>query len=350
MGQIEIVKAHSWRSGIFTQEFEPMDHDIGMAVYEEPQNDKPTIHLFAIDKAEEGTQFKHAAYNICQGIMDDHFDGQSVTDFNWKYSASGGLSDVEFHEQHGHITGVTFSNDFAVTNRFFIDKVEEYERALADPDNFANILSDGHPERYMSGRSSRVIVPVPLHPAGHITMDPTYMNTLEDTERKIILLDTNKLWDQLIDQTKQRHGLKTMEDMERYYNDQPMKGDDSAYAPFHCDVADALEHIKPQNDYPGETAVGSFWQRQEPPEQANGFMDRLLRSVWKDKAEAQEPSKEVAFVNGRHRTLNMMKLGAPYVPISVDKCDNSAEMEAQLGWNGNTEISLSPRDEAALGV
>ncbi len=342
MQKINTIKAHSWRSGNYTDDFEPMDYDMGMRV-DDSADGKPKIQLFSISHPMDVASFEDSFYAVCEGVINDHFPDQDITDFDWEFNASAARTDIHFDTQHGVITNAHFTNGFALRNSFFQTRIESYENALSDPENYTNILSDGHPERYEGAPITRVIVPLPEHPAGHIAMEPTHMSGLESDDHKLVLVDTNKLWDQLIAQTMHNHGLKSMDDVRQRYDAEPSKGDDVAFPPFHCTTEESIAHISPHKGYPGETPYASL--HITPPEtmqdKPNGWIEKLesLINRWTDNANPQPLAENIEFTNGRHRTLNMMKLGAPYVPMTVHKGDNADILEEKFGWKGNQKVS-----------
>lgn len=327
MGKIQIVKARTWYSR--TDNFLPLSYDIGMRVTNAA--DKPTIDLFSIDANHDAGSVHDSAYTLCQHIIDDHFPDRKVTDFNWTYSESAARTNIIFSEQHGQITGIKLDN--AMAGRYgFHTKLENYERALQTDDPI-KFLSDGHPERYKGGQIERVIVPLPLHPAKAILMEPD----LHGDQHRIVLADPAKTLDLMIRDAYHQTGLKTLKQLERYYNAQPMKGDDTAFPPFHTSVQEAIDNIKPQLGYPRDMGRAAYFK--PDPDYLNeasaetsglgGWLKIKLGQAFKPPA-----PESLEFVNGRHRTLNLIKLGAPYVPLLMHKADPTDAFEAAYGWRG----------------
>lgn len=326
MGELTQITVQAWESTYDDEKTSLVDKPMAMCVLGgEP---RPLIDLYEIDaNRHDIAGFDIAAYQICQQIVDEHFPGQAVTDFDWRHTASGAQADIVFDAQDDTITGYTISNDLGMRYGFATD-VATYENALKQADPL-NTLSDGYPERYQGQEISKIVVPLPLHPAGSVSMEPPYSDGIKDGRQEIVLVQSDALWELMFNEAMTRHGFDNMDQMREYYENQPSKGDDTAFPPFHGALEDSLSHINPGTGYPKETPVATYFKKsdRQPEEDKSVF-----QKIWDVLSRDEEPEEELAFVNGRHRTMNLIKLGAPYVPILMTSGQRTEEFKQKYAW------------------
>ena len=178
-----------------------------------------------------------------------------------------------------------------------------------------------------------IIVPLPKHPDKHHIIESAYHN-LEDY--KIVLADSEKFMAYWIEQIKEKYCCETMDDLERFYEAQPSKGDDTAFPPFHTSIHDSIKHVSPHIGYPDVTAIMNF-SRFEWIEKRS-WIEKLIKPFDQPRLRSMD---QIGFTNGRHRTLNMYKLGAPFLPFTMSSTyENNTVFEQRFGWRGNSSEKL----------
>lgn len=337
MKTIDTIEVKSWNQD-YREDASSKEVAHPMGLYIEKETEKPSIHLFEIETNYSLAPFHRSVFKICSELANSIDLDKTVMDFNWSYTASGGHTDVQFHEQGKYITGVTFPNSFPVRHPF-TSTIERYQKALNTPDKFIDFLSDRHPERYKGSPLYRVIVSLPKHPDRHHIIEPTY-DDMEDY--KIILVDSERFMSYWIDQEKTIHRCKTMEELKFVYDAQPLKGDDSAFPPFHTGIDEAIKYVSPHIGYPDKTSIATFLKLEQPPQKSEpSWLEKITNTFNKPKEPIPTLEDKISFTNGRHRILNMYILGAPYIPMTISTYENShIEFEKRFGWKNQTENAL----------
>ncbi len=337
MPELYKIKVHSWDDSE-TTDIKPMDYWMGIHYVEGGQ--KPKIHLFTV----RGDEFKcegdpvsldRSIYKVCSGIVEDYFSGKKINDFDWELTAAGGHTKLNFEEKNGWITGVRCTNAFPLYQSSFAYGIKDYEEALEDPDNFLHILSEGHPKGFENHPEYLVIVPLPLHPDGHIILE-TGLSTYKSDKYEVVFADAQKLRDLIIGQEMKKRSA-SFDDLIRIYEDEPLKGDDVAFPPFHSTIEESIKHLNPGLGYPGEIAIANF--------STDGAFDDEDWGEGLDWRRDNEwmLSERIGFQNGRHRTFNMINTGAPFIPILMGKSLGTEMFKERYGWSKQPQPAPAPR-------
>jgi hypothetical protein len=318
MSRIQAIHARNWVHG---NDIAETTLPLGMHVTTGADG-RRTIDLFTLPNpaadSMQQVRLSHSLLNLCQGILKDHLSGDGdVADFDWRLSACGGTTDITFEKHNGFITGVTCSNRFVIKNSFMTAPLEHYQAALDSPEQRDTILSDGHPERYIDMPMHKIIVPLPLHPAGHIMLDPANNVHPDDPDNEVVFADSQKL----------------IALLRRQENSAP-----SPYGlPFDTTIEESIDRINPLNGGPGQTPDVRYYPK--ICRVGDTGLLSMLRNVF---ATADKPSDALGYVNGYHRTINMVRLGAPFIPLTMPRGPDTESFKKQYGWIGDAAPVAEP--------
>jgi len=323
-----VTTVKNWYTG-YREGIESTDVSLGYI-----QESDTTLHLFAIqDPAKgfsgDGIELRRTLYNLFTNFLDKHFPGKKVTDFNWKFTAGGAHTNINFVEQNGYVVGVEIGNGFA-TSGFMSCLKETYDEAIASPAHFIDILTEGHPERYTSGRLRVIIVPLPNHPKGHIVL-PSLSDEDYDRNYEVVFADSKKVLEHMIHEASMEHDCSTLEDLKAVYDAEPSKGDDVAFPPFHTSLETSIKYLRPEKGYPDKVPQASYWSIEAKPTAPRGVIETLLGSSFGGTSKP-EITETLRFTNGRHRTVNMIVAGAPFIPMQMYKCDDTERFKSSFLW------------------
>jgi hypothetical protein len=335
MGKIKVVKAETLaRANESTDKTECLEIDIGLLVKNNGKKQK--IRLFSLDKSKNGADLSNTAYKLCTSIVKKHFPDQKITDFDWEFNASAAVTDIDFETKHGVVVGVHFSNEFAATHSCFHSSLENYQKAVDSPLDTSTFLSNGHPERYLTEPTSRTLVHLPNHPAGSLLLSKPHYEQEYLEHYEIVLVDADKAIEFWTEQEKTRFGCLSAEGLKYRYDREPLKGDDVAFPPFHTSIEDSINHILPGMGYPPDLPQAGFAIK-DPPKDRGGVIG--LVEKW---ASAKKPHipEEILFQNGRHRSVNMHRCGAPYIPFLMPKCEETETFKGRFEWKGPEDRSF----------
>ena len=248
------------------------------------------IDIFFIDQ----TSFHYFTENtpdVCQKILTEYFLGEKIQNMQWTYTAGGGHSKIIFNEQNNLITTMTFTNGAVLQPYCYAYTMEKYEAALDDPRGLELALLDGYETEafkssFFRDSITRYLVHTPYHDKYKIhVMKPPYSHDPE--QYPIILVDTEKFisyWkqqsvpiaskDTVIDKLKSIFGLNQGNCEDRF---------DGA----DCRLLSSTLETSLKYYIPDEMACG-----------VSLSFDNII-----------------SFANGRHRTVNLANLGAPFIPV-----------------------------------
>ncbi|ABD79456.1 hypothetical protein [Saccharophagus degradans] len=301
--EIKPITVRTWRRSHLHSIQRP-ETDWTLGLYVEESIKRRVVHLFAIVQDFEVVPFRTSAFKVCTQIARSLNSSSSVLDFDWTFTASGGRSDILFHQQSGYVTGVSFSNSLPVEKPYFHQTIERYNEALNSRYDMLDVLSDGHQEHYLGPPKRMMIIPLPLHPEKHHVMNAAYFL---DEKYKVILVNTHEFISYWIEQEKERHSCGSIEALKEIYDAQDFKGDDSILPPFHTTLEESIYFVRPEFEQPDETAI--------------------LKYMF-----VAGNAYRIRFVNGRHRTVNFFKLGAPFIPLTVEKDVTFEEFKRRFEW------------------
>ncbi len=147
-----------------------------------------------------------------------------------------------------------------------------------------------------------MIVPVPHHPTGFYTLSDQH------NYETLVLADAVKLKDHWIKQSLAMHECDTLTQLATLYNRNAtfMSGDDNPIAPLHADTKTCISFMKER----------LFMHSQEMP-----------------RMNFSEARSNLKFVNGRHRTINLINCGAPFIPALLSSnAQNVAAFKEKFEW------------------
>lgn len=255
----------------------------GVAIDHTPQ--RPLIHLFEVRENEGGPRYvSELLPHVAALAMDTYLPGQTLDKADFAYTAPPFHSRFNFMARPGGVYVSQFSS-LQMGGSSHMSR-DGYERALSS-DNFEKHLTGGHPF-YQGEGGTIVTLPAPQSESG------VYFMKQDGAGHHLQLVDTEALRDLWLKQSMREEGVHTPDALVTRYNENAkvMSGDDNPVAPFGTDVATARHHLAHARFDPApDTALVVLGER-------------------------------LSFINGRHRTMNLMTVGAPVVPFTVSHPPN----------------------------
>jgi hypothetical protein len=229
--------------------------------------------------------------DLCRKILAKYFTSKQIQDMQWTHTAGGAHSKIIFNEQNNFATTAIYTNGAVFQPYCYAYKIEEYEAALNDPRGLELALLDGYEDE--DAKSSFSIDPVkqylvhtPYHEHYkiHVMTPPFFHNT---GECPVILVDTEKFisyWkrqsSKLTSKNTRLNKIKSVFHFNQKNSEDRLDVDDREL--LSSTLETSLKH-----DIPYEMACG-----------VSLSFDNKIR-----------------FTNGRHRTVNLSNLGAPFIPV-----------------------------------
>lgn len=280
---------------------------------------------FFLIQSSSGHPLFDSAYNafvkdttgICLKALEKYYPDKKLQDIEWSYSAGGGHSDFYFDSKSGLATSLTFSNSAVLEPYCSALPIEEYQSAINDPRGLSAALLDGYtPEAIpsFSGSPKTIyLVHTPHHPEKSIhQVNPPLRNRID--ENPVVLVDTDKFMQHWRNQSvppvhgNSLRGLlaKAMECFEEGVTHNIY--DKTNHKLLKSDLETALKHHIP---------------------------DEMAFGVGIDTTD-----HKIYFSNGRHRTVNFAKLGAPYIPVQTS-LHNLNAFKALFEWNPDSALEYN---------
>ncbi|MCF8496588.1 MAG: hypothetical protein K9G62_07980 [Alphaproteobacteria bacterium] len=293
-------------------------------ILENTRNGKPYIQIFQTQGTDAHDLLIRAPM-ICAAVLKQVRPSENLDSVEWGYSAGSSHTDISFESRHGHVTGMTLNNHL-ITRIGHAQPLEKYQAALNDPRGFMHGLNEEDP-LFQGSPVHRVVVPLPKHPAGYIALKPP-----ERENREVVFADPEKLIEFWANQTLRENKAQNMDNLVHIYNENKkyMPGDDNPIAPFHSTIEESLSHLSPEIGYPDTPPMASFWPAPSPSKKSSILSGLFYK-------ESSRPN-EIAFTNGRHRTLNLYKAGAPFVPIDMYTHEYTEEFRRKFEWKGEKNL------------
>ncbi len=247
------------------------------------KNGKPLIDLFEI-KENSGDLLGNNLPFACKNFLAEVLPGQKLDDVFWRYTCGIHQSELKFHEHAEWIYQIDLSHS-DLGGKYFKRPLSFYEEALNSNEGFAACLTGGPPlPQY--GPSKLFVIPVREHPNKILYFKPNYS---DENSYRPIMVDTEKFMSAWI-QEYQNEG-----------NFFPTYAHESS-------LEKSIEYLPegPDIDYPMEIACLSYGG----------------------------PGSKFNFINGMHRTINLAKTGAPFIPIEIDfwSPEDEKDFIRQFSW------------------
>lgn len=286
--------------------------------------DKLSCHLFQTEGNDAGHLLARAPAICAQIINNIGFDDTPLDAMGWTYTAGASATAIIFERTHGQITGMTLTDDM-VTRIGCSRPADVYARMFDDPKGFIHALN-GDDTRFKGRPAYRVVVPIPHHPAGYIAMKPTSDRFNGDASRVTVLADPEKLMQLWITQTLRETGLKTVEQLATAHaeNARIMTGDDNSIPPFHSTREKSVAELDPLKGYPNDLPMVSF---RPVGTLKGGGLSGIFAGV-------PRQHDELGITNGRHRMINLLKAGAPFIPLDMPNDEDTQAFRQRFEWRG----------------
>ncbi len=272
---------------------------------------QPKIHVFAVDTY-SGNEMLCNGPLIFEQILDEVLPSVSLHEASWSYTNGPYHSDVVFEGSGKITTRMIADNEFAFYSSIPVSEtlLPEYEQKLTE--NFSGQKMPSSPQ------AQRIVVPIPRHPQKYLCMEDR-----NDPMGRAIFADTEKLlrqWYQdnlpsvddygVLGSIRGLFGIKSQGDLEKE-NIQLMG----------TTLEQSIRHVYPHNGSPHDAPRISYNPRNDGP--------------------------KIGVTNGRHRIVNLAKLGAPFIPVDMQPGPRTEEFRKHFEWRSNSP-EARPFDPAAL--
>ncbi len=252
--------------------------------------------------------------SICQGILAEYHPDKNLQDIKWTYTAGGGHSDLIFDQCNGLATTMTISNDAVLEPYCCAYEIETYEAALNDPRGLETALLDGYPEEALSSFSRDPIVRYLAYTPNHDTqkihvLKAAYERFLEDNP--VVFVDSQKFisyWKQQCTPKEPEEGLISKLKEKFFDMVEQKKG--------YCDI-DSDDNVLLSS------TLEKSLKHRIPNDMACGV--------------SLDHNNNIRFTNGRHRTVNLANLGAPFIPVQTYK-GGEKQLVDMFEWDGSTQL------------
>jgi hypothetical protein len=281
----------------------------------ELKDGRPLIHVIATEQHDGDSILKNGPF-IFDNILKQFFPEHSLHDVAWTYTNGPYHSDVVFDGTGNITTGMTVTNHFATQNHtsyYQKDYQAEYQSAIDSGEDFSAALkrihgsAQGYPLK-------RIIVPIPLHPQKFLCLKSDYGDVphMKD-DFEVVFADTSKLIDLWTRQSEPKIGGRQdltghLKSLFGQKSQNPRSQEDLDL--IATTVAKSILHVRPELGYPNVPAFASF----------------------------SSENSEIGFNNGRHRTANLARLGAPFIPIEMYKGPDTNSFKSLFEWRGENFV------------
>lgn len=244
---------------------------------------KPLVHLFEISENQNNSAIMTDNIpQVCSRVAERKLGGIKLDDADWRITSSIHNTSVRFQSVSETVLKISFDNTIPAGSTSYLS-ANGYQEALNSSDGFEKSITGKHGFA-QRGSSDVFLLQAPLHPDGYSALRSQPSNT-------VLLLDAKLL--------KKEWQSSSRIDMLRSYKDGNLNGG----------LGEETLHLlastpETSSAYMPHTGV------QESPELAKIAYRRrkFLRPL--------ETGTGLQFINGRHRTANLIATGADAVPIS----------------------------------
>lgn len=244
----------------------------------------PQIDILSIDKNDTGF-FQQNSITVCESILGFLELDTRLDKYSWTYSRCPVRSAFSFYTHQGYPVILTIENQAVLSPHTFPQSIVDFERDFHDPEGIAVALSRGLPEtnKIQKRNCSYIVAQTPNRKQRMHVYEET---KFRDEKHSVVLFDTNRLYEYWQSQAKLGISLE-QNDIDRY--DWELLNSRTRSFNFSID--------------PEIGTLGSIID-----------------------------GRKINFINGRHRTANMIFSGSWYVPIRVQNRD-AEEFRKDFAWH-----------------
>lgn len=273
------------------------------------RGNRPHIYLFATQKYEGDQlwmdQMPDNAPILFQQALDQTAPHLKLHDVDWSYVDFDEWNCISFSEKHGETCAMHRESAFL----YFDDLPDPQARMKAiiyEPAERRKALFD---DPFYTKSSNHIIVPLPLHPLRSLVMEPNFPNARDEYET--VLCDPQKFINFWRMKSTAKKPAQIADGLSAFFKHHTRHDDTEDLNLIDTSLERAQNNVTPQKGYPNAPAHISFHVYEE------------------------EGSGHFGFVNGRHRTANLAKLGAPFIPVDLSCKENLSLFKSLFEWTGS---------------